>query len=39
MEHPAYSPDLAPNDLWLFPKINSALKGQRFQDTEDIKNL
>jgi hypothetical protein len=22
---------------WLFPKIKSALKGQRFQDNEDIK--
>jgi hypothetical protein len=28
---------LAPNDFWLFLKIKSALKGQRFQDTEDIK--
>jgi hypothetical protein len=26
---------LALNDFWLFPKIKSALKGQRFQDTED----
>jgi hypothetical protein len=37
MEHPSYSPDLAPSDFWLFPKIKSALKGRRFQDTEDIK--
>jgi hypothetical protein len=36
MEHPPYSPDLAPNDIWLFPKIKYALKGQRSQDTEDI---
>jgi len=36
MEHLPSSPDLAPNDFWLFPKIKSALKGQRFQDTEDI---
>jgi len=36
MEHPPYSTDLAPNDFWLFPKIKSALKGRRFQDTEDI---
>jgi len=36
MEHPPYSPDLALNDFWLFPKIKSSLKGQRFQDTEDI---
>jgi len=36
MEHSLYSLDLAPNNFWLFPKIKSALKGQRFQDTEDI---
>jgi len=27
VEHPSYSPDLTPNDFWLFPKIKSALKG------------
>jgi hypothetical protein len=32
MEHPPYSFDLAPNGFWLFPKINSALKLQRFQE-------
>jgi hypothetical protein len=37
MEHPPYSPDLAPHDFWLYPKIKSLLKGQRFQDIEDIK--
>jgi len=37
MEHPPSSPDLAPNDFWLFPKIKSALKGRRFQDIENIK--
>jgi len=36
MKHPPYSPDLAPNDFWLFPEIKSALKGQIFQDIEDI---
>jgi hypothetical protein len=36
MEHPPYSLDLAPNDFWLFPKIRSALKGQRFWDTKHI---
>jgi transposase len=30
MEHPPYSPDLAPNDLWLLLKIKSALKGKKF---------
>jgi hypothetical protein len=36
MEQPLSSPDLAPGDFWLFPKIKSTLKGQRFQDIEDI---
>ena len=30
LEHPLYSPDLAPCDFFLFPKIKSALKGTRF---------
>jgi hypothetical protein len=34
MEHSPYSPDLDPNNFWLFPK--SALKGRRFQDIKDI---
>jgi hypothetical protein len=37
MERPTCSPDSAPNDFWLFLKINSALKGRRCQDIEDIK--
>jgi hypothetical protein len=36
MENPPHSPHLAPNDLYLFPEIQSDLKGRRFQDTEDI---
>jgi hypothetical protein len=36
MEHPPYTPDLASNDFCPFPKINSAFKVWRFQDTEDI---
>jgi hypothetical protein len=40
MEHPPHSPDLDPYNFWLFLKIKSALKGRRFQDTEDIlKNM
>jgi transposase len=27
---PPYSPDLAPSDFWLFPKLKSPLKGRRF---------
>jgi hypothetical protein len=36
MEYPHFSPDLALKDLQLFPKIKSAIKGQRFQNMEDI---
>jgi hypothetical protein len=39
MEHLNCSPDLAPNDLWVFLKMKSASKGRRFQDTEDIKKV
>jgi len=33
--HPSYSPDLAPSDFFLFPKLKMKLKGRRFQ-TEEI---
>ena len=33
---PPYSPDLAPCNFWLFPKLKSALKGKRFQTTNEI---
>jgi len=36
MEHPPYSPNLAPKVLCLFSKIKSALKGRMFQNTEYI---
>jgi hypothetical protein len=26
MDHPPFSPDLAPCDFWLFPKLKNALK-------------
>ena len=34
---PPYSPDLAPADFFLFPKLKSTLKGRRFQKIEEIK--
>lgn len=37
INHPPYSPDLAPADFFLFPKVKTVLKGQRFADVEDIK--
>jgi hypothetical protein len=36
MDHPPYSPDLAPCDFWVFKKLKIALKGQRFSDLSDI---
>jgi hypothetical protein len=39
MDHPPYSPDLAPANFWLIPKVKSALKGKHFSDFEDIKSL
>ena len=32
LEHPAHSPDLVPNDFFLFPKIKEILKGRHFDD-------
>jgi transposase len=34
-QHP-YSPDLAPADFFLSPKLKSTLKGRRFQTVEEI---
>jgi hypothetical protein len=38
LEHPPYSPDLAPSDFFLFLKIQGILKGRHFDDTDDIKS-
>jgi histone-lysine N-methyltransferase SETMAR len=35
MGHPPYSPDLAPNDFFLFPHIKNKLRGQRFSTPEE----
>ncbi|CAH2003604.1 unnamed protein product [Acanthoscelides obtectus] len=34
LDHPPYSPDLSPNDIFTFPKIKNRLRGQRFQSPE-----
>ena len=36
-QQPPYSPDLAPCDFFLFPRLKKVLKGHRFETTEDIK--
>ena len=38
MTHPAYSPDLAPCDFFLFPKCKEILKGQIFSSPEEAVN-
>ena len=35
MSHPAYSPDLAPNEFFLFPYVKNKMKGQRFSTLEE----
>ena len=37
-EHPAYSPDLALSDFFLFLKIKEILKGRHFDDNDDIRS-
>ena len=37
LEHPAHSPDIAPSDFILFPKINEILKGRYFDDIDNIR--
>lgn len=36
MPHPPYSPDLAPCDFYLFPKIKKLLGGKRFDSIENL---
>jgi histone-lysine N-methyltransferase SETMAR len=38
MDHPPYSPALAPADSWLFPELGNLLKGNHFSEVEDIKS-
>lgn len=35
--HPPYSPDLAPSDYHLFPKLKEHLGGQRFSTDDEVK--
>ena len=37
MPHPPYSPDLAPSDFFLLPKLTEHLKGVHFNDTNEAK--
>ena len=35
--HPPYSPDLAPCDFWLFPKLKEKLRRCRYETIEEMK--
>jgi len=39
LPHPPYSPDLAPCDFYLFPKLKSKLKGHHFGTIENIQKI
>ena len=34
--HRPYSPDLAPCDFWLFPKLKENLRGGRYETMEEM---
>ena len=36
IEHPPYSPDLAPSDFHLFSKLKTAISGTHFQSDDDV---
>jgi len=38
LEHPAYSPDLAPSDFCLFAKIKEILQGRHFDGIDAIRS-
>jgi hypothetical protein len=37
MDHPPYSPDLAPCDFYLFPEAKNIKRGEHFVDVDTIK--
>lgn len=37
VDHPPYSPDLAPADFFLFPRLKGVMKGSRYADVMEIK--
>ena len=38
LTHPPYSPDLAPCDFALFPKLKDELKGKHFNDLDELRS-
>ena len=38
LDHPAYSPDLATSDFFLFKNLKHHLRGKRFGDNSEVKD-
>ena len=38
LPHPPYTPDLAPSEFILFPKLKEFLKGNRYEMDKDVEN-
>jgi [histone H3]-lysine36 N-dimethyltransferase SETMAR len=36
VDHPPYSPDLAPSDFHLFPKLKEKIRGRKFGDDNEV---
>ena len=36
IDHPPYSPDLAPSDYFLFPNLKKHLAGKRYESNDDV---
>ena len=36
IDHPPYSPDLAPLDYFLFPNLKKHLAGKRYESDDDV---
>jgi len=39
LPHPPYSPELAPCDFYIFPKLKLKLKGHHFEMMENIQKI
>ena len=39
LPHPLYSPDLAPGDFWLFPKLKEKHRSYRYETIEEMKEV
>ncbi len=37
VQHPPYSPDLAPSDFWLYPRLKKNLRGKRYDNLNYLK--